>query len=205
MSERTFRAVIAAVLVGFLVLTAVALVALVPRPEPAPSAPPEATVAPSPSPPIPTATIRRPAFGSPSVHGVGTVARGATSDQTLVLQFTESDKDAIPRGPGSFRVILSDHAGDGSTVDFAGTPSIVAPGSLGALASITSPNVLWITIEDSDTYNVEQLTIKGLGIRASSTAAIGRVDAKLGEFSGSLAFGLEGEVVLSVASVVAGP
>jgi hypothetical protein len=139
------------------------------------------------------------------VVGVGDVARGTSSDKTLVLRFLESRIDAIPAALGSFTVTLADHAGDGSTVAFVGTPSVDAPGSLGATASLTGPNVLMINIVASDNLNVEQITITGLGMKVASTAAIGATTLELGGFAGSLASGAASNVLASPGSVVAGP
>ena len=100
---------------------------------------------------------------------------------------------------------LADHAGDGSTVAFVGTPSVDAPGSLGATATLVAPNVLMVSIVASDTLNIEPITISGLGIRASSTAAIGSVTAELNGFTGSMATGAASNVLASPGSVIASP
>ena len=62
-----------------------------------------------------------------------------------------------------------------------------------------------VSIVASDTLNVEPITISGLGISASSTAAIGSMKAELDGFSGSLASGVAGDVLASPGSVVASP
>jgi hypothetical protein len=172
MSPTTFRAVVGGVMVGFLVLAVVAFVRLVPAPpEPSPSASLAASGTPGPTRSAAPTRSPGPAFASPQVVEVGAIPRGTASTGTLLLRFVERGVDAIPRGEGTFRVTLTDHAGDGSTVAFAGTPTVEAPGSLGATATLASPNVLVIGIVDSDIVNIESITITGLGIRVASTAA----------------------------------
>ena len=205
MSERTFRGVVAAVLVGFLALAIIAVVGLVPRSaQPVPSGPPSITVAPSRSPSTAPTRIPVPAFASPEVVDVGVVPRGTTSTRTLELRFVESSVDAIPGAAGSFRVTLTDDTGDESTLAFVGTPSIDAPGSLGATASLLSPNVLVVSIENSDPLNVEPITISALAIQAYSTAPAGSIDVVLDQFSGSLALGVTGNTGISVGMITAG-
>jgi hypothetical protein len=206
MSERTFRAVVAAVLIGALALAVVVSIALLPRstePMPSPSTAIRPPTSPTPSAaPTPTAG---PVFTASGVVSVGLISRGTSSGRTLVLQFLEPSIDAIPNAPGSFRVTLTDQAGDGSTVSFVGEPLVSAPGSLGATATLEAPNVLMISIEASDTINVEPITISGLGIQATSTAAIGVVTAELNGFTGSLATGAARNFLASPGSVIAGP
>jgi hypothetical protein len=208
MSEKTFRAVVASVLVGALALAVVvAAVALAPRSsEPTPS--PSASRSIQPTVPVPSATptsFAGPVFGPPDVTSVGLIPRGTSSGLTLVLRFVEPTVAAIPNAPGSFEVILTDDAGDGSTVSFVGQPSLDAPGSLGATARFEAPNVLLVSIAASDTVNVEPITITGLGIKAASTAAPGPVHAELDRFTGSLANGTASNLVASPGSVTAGP
>jgi hypothetical protein len=128
MSERTFRAVVAAVLVGALVLAAVVAFAVLqpPTPSPAPGATPTARPTPAPAPtPVPTPTpTPQLVFGKMDVTAVGSVPRGSASGATLVLHFVESRADAIPPGAGSFTVTLTDPAGAGTTLSFTGTPSL---------------------------------------------------------------------------------
>ena len=193
MSEATFRAVVAAVLVAALVLAAVTMASvfrlwpLIPTPtsSPTPLATPTAVATPAvtPSPPPP--------FGQIDVTGVGLIRRGGRSPNTLVLSFPESSRAAIPDAAGSFRLTLTDADGR-STVAFVGTPVVEAPGSLGAHAgfvgsSVLGPNMLEVSIRGSDVRNLELITITGLGISASSNAALGPVHAFLGSSTGSLA------------------
>jgi hypothetical protein len=207
MSERAFRAVVASVLVGALALAVIvaSTIFLLRSPGPSPSASvanstafgPTGTPAPT---PIPV-----PVFAATDVIGVGQIPRGGASGKTLVLHFLESSLDAIPNAAGSFQVTLTDHAGDGTTVAFVGTPSVAAPGSLGATARLVAANVLLVSIAGSDTRNVEPISISGLGVSASATAAIGSVNAAVADFTGSLASGIASTVVASPGTVIASP
>ncbi|MHB8460626.1 MAG: hypothetical protein ACYDAK_07930 [Candidatus Limnocylindrales bacterium] len=154
--------------------------------------------------PIATPSAAPPAFSTVTVTAVGSVPRGGSSGATLVLSFGEAAPAAFARGPGSFEVTISDHAGSGATVTFTGSPSTAkSPGSLGATATIAA-NVLTIHILDSDTVNIEPIIVTGIGIAASSSAAPGPIDAVMGGFSGSLAGGAASDV-LAAPGVVAGP
>jgi hypothetical protein len=157
------------------------------------------------NPPPPTPT-RPPAALIPSQPGgLGDIAQGATSETGLVLQFLETSAAAIAAGPGSFQVTLTDHAGLPDTVAFTGTPSVGGPGSLAAIAAFAAPNVLTISIVDSDSFNIEQMTISGLGIRASPTAAIGAINAIVNGCAGSLIGCTTTNVLASPGNVVAVP
>jgi hypothetical protein len=151
--------------------------------------------------PTPQPTPARPAFGTVTVAGAGTIHRGGSSGLTLTLSFNEASVAAIGRGPGSFEVTLTDSAGSTSTVTFTGTPSTAkSPGSLGASAPV-SGNVLTVRILDSDTVNIEPNIVTGLGIAASSTAAIGSTMATMRGFTGSLAGGATSDLLASPGSV----
>jgi hypothetical protein len=207
-SDRTFRAVVAAVLVGALALAAVvAFAVLQPLPSPGPSASPTAratpTAPPTPAPtPTPTPEL---VFGEVGLTAVGSVSQGGSSETTLILRFTESSVDAIPDAAGSFTVTLADSRGVGTTLAFAGTPSIDAPGSLGVSAELAGGNVLRISIVASDIFNVEPITVTGLGISASGDAATGRITAVVGDFSGAFAAGVANATMPSPGTVVAAP
>jgi hypothetical protein len=202
MSERTFRAVVAAVLIGALALAVVATAVVLtaqPKSLSSPIVVPTASAS-----VVPTATptpVAGPVFEAPQVISVGLVARGTSSKLTLVLRFVEPSIAAIPNAPGSFEVTLTDAANDGSTIAFVGTPTINAPGSLGIDARLSAPNVLRVSIVASDTFNIEPITISGLGIRATATAAIGPLDARLSDFTGSLAGGVVSNILPSPGSV----
>jgi len=200
MNERTFRAVVAAVLVGALALAAVvAFVALQPAsPSPSPGVTPTLTPTPTPT------SSPQLVFGDVGVTAVGSVPRGGASGTTLVLRFMEPTIDAIPDAAGSFTVTLTDHAGVGATLAFTGTPVFDAPGSLGVSAELAAGNVLRISIVASDRVNIEPITVTGLGISASADAALGPINATLGGFSGSLAAGVANVILPSPGTVVAG-
>jgi hypothetical protein len=208
MSERTFRAVVAAVLIGALVLASVVAFAVLqpPSPSPTPGATPTvrptATARPTPAPtPTPTPQL---VFEEVGLTAVGSVPRGGASGATLVLRFLEPSVDAIPNAAGSFTVTLTDHAGGGATLAFTGVPSLGAPGSLGVKAELAAGNVLEISIVAADVFNIEPITVTGLGISASPEAALGSINATLGAFTGSLAGGVAKVVLPSPGSVVAG-
>jgi hypothetical protein len=209
MSDKTFRAVVAAVLVGALALATIAVFAALqpPAPSPTPSPPPTASPTPTaPATPVPAPTPTPPqAFGPVEVSGVGDVPQGGSSSSTLVLRFTEPAVNAIPDAPGSFAVTLTDAAGAGTTLGFIGTPTIDAPGSLGVTVELAAPNVLTISIVASDQMNIEPITVTGLGISASGTAALGPLRAIIGDFEGSLAGGVANPDLPSPGTVIAAP
>jgi hypothetical protein len=167
---------------------------------------PTPTATPQPT-PQPTAqpTAAPPAFASVTVGGVGTIHRGGSSAATLSLSFNEASIASIGTGPGSFEVALMDSAGSGREVSFVGTPSTVkSPGSLGASAT-ASGNVLTVSIVDSDTHNIEPIIVSGLGIAASSSAALGPIQGTMSAFTGSLAGGATSDVLVSFGTVVSNP
>ena len=205
MSERTFRAIVAAVLVGALALALVVAFAVLqpPSPGPAPTPRPTSTAPPTPvQTPTPTPQF---VFTDVGVTSVGSVPRGGASGPTLVLRFVEPTIDAIPNAAGSFTLTLTDSAGAGGTLSFTGTPLLDAPGSLGVSAQLNGGNVLRISIVASDTLNIEPIRVTGLGIKASPDAALGPIDATLGTFSGSFAGGVANQVLSTPGTVVAGP
>ena len=99
---------------------------------------------------------------------------------------TELEIDSLPGGAGAFQLTLSDSTGGKDAVSFVGTPTVTAPGSLGATATVTRSNVITIEIVDSDTINLEPLTIGGLRLRASGTAPVGALSLTIDACSGSL-------------------
>ena len=207
MSERTFRAVVAVVLIAGLLLAVVVSAILLgeqptpPTPSPSPSPSSEPTPGPTAAP-----TIAGPAFDAPTVSGVGAIAPGAGSPATFRVALTESGIAAIGVGPGSFTVTLLDSAGtDDGTLAFTGTPVVDAPGSLGATARLTAPNVLTVEIADSDQVNIEPIAISGLGIRVTKDAPPGDLAVRLGGFAGSLSGGAGGGRDLPIGSVAASP
>ncbi len=205
MSERTFRAVVAAVLVGGLALAFVVVIALLPRPQtPEPSPEPSTGRATTPAPtasPVPTAPVP---WADAKLTGVGEIQQGQVSKLAFVLKLTELGIDVIPDGPGSFRLTLVDAAGN-SSLAYAGTPTTDAPGSLGLTTRLVAPNVLMVSIVASDAYNVEPITIGGITIRAAPTSAPGPARLELGAFDGSLAGGTTGGDLPPVGTVVTPP
>ena len=170
--------------------------------EPLPSPTVAMSMRPTPGPSITATPIAGPVFDSPGVVSVGLISRGSASRQTLRLELVEPSVSAIPDAPGALRVTLKDHDGNGSTVAFVGTPSVAAPGSLGATVTLVMPNVLMVSIVASDEFNIEAITITGLGIEATEQAAIGPLVAEIGDFDGSLSGGLTKDLVLSPGSVI---
>jgi hypothetical protein len=155
--------------------------------------------------PTPQPTAAHPAFANVTVAGVGAIQRGGSSAATLTLSFNEASVAAIGRGSGSFEVTLSDNAGSGATVSYLGIASTAkSPGSLGASATV-SGNLLTVQILDSDTVNIEPIIVTGIGIVASSLAALGPIEATMGGFTGSLAGGATNDVLVSPGSVEGNP
>ncbi len=205
MSERTFRAVVAAVLVGALALAAVVAFAVLQPPASSPV--PGATLAAHPTPiptPAPTPTPGL-VFGDVGLTPVGNVPRGGASGMTLVLRFVEPSVDAIPGAAGSLTLTIRDASGSGGTLAFAGTPSVDAPASLGASARLVAANVLEVSIVASNRSYIDRITVTRLGIRATAGAALGPIGATLGDFTGSLAGGVANVALSSPGTVVAGP
>jgi hypothetical protein len=154
--------------------------------------------------PFPSIPSRPPAaFGPVELTGVGDLRQGGEAVGGLILRFTEPDVDAIAAGNGSLQVSLTDHAGLPGTISFTGTPSIEAPDSLGATVSLGG-DILTVEIVDSDRLNIESVTITGLGLIASSTAALGSVNAVVAGCAGSLAGCTVTNVLPSPGSVVTG-
>ncbi len=131
------------------------------------------------------ATVVAPAaFASTAVTSAGTIPLGGTSTTAATFTFTENAASSFPSGGGTLIVTLTDSAG-GSTVHFTGTPTLTAPGSLGASITVdSSGNFFTINASASDTSNIEQITVGGLKISADTGAALGAINANL---TGSLA------------------
>jgi hypothetical protein len=116
-------------------------------------------------------------LGAVTVGSAGNVPRAGTSTGTVTLTFTESGAaclaNPLPASPDL--TVTIDQAG----VTFGGTPSVNAPGSLGATAS-ASGGVLTINLTGSDPINVETLVISGLTLSATAAAPLGTVTATIG-------------------------
>ncbi len=171
------------------IYAAISLVLVACDPAPTPSVAPSAAVSLSPI----------------EVTGVGEVRQGTTSTDDLVIRVTELANDSIPRGAGAFELVLADSAGGQDAVVFTGNPTITAPGSLGTTASLTGGNVLTVQIVDSDTFNVEQLTIEGLRLSASASAPAGALTLSIVGCTGSLAGCAAHDGLASPGTVVAAP
>lgn len=167
-----------------LVLAALAVVAIACDPEP-----------PTPTPsPLSLAPIE--------VTGVGDLRQGTTSTDDLVIRLTELENDSILPGAGAFELVLADSAGGQDAVVFTGTPTITAPGSLGATARLTRRNVLTVEIVDSDSFNIEQVTIGGLRLSASASAPVGALTLTIGGCTASFAGCAASNVLASPGTVV---
>lgn len=170
-----------------LVAAVAAVAACTPTPTPPPSVPAQVALAPL------------------EVTAVGELRQGTTSDAELVIRITELESASLPRGRGAFQLTLTDSAGAPDGVSFTGTSVVIAPGSLGATADLTSNDVLTIRVMDTDTFNVEQMTITGLRISASTTAPVGALTLTIGACSGSLAGCSANSMLSSPGTVVAAP
>jgi hypothetical protein len=205
MSERTFRAVVAAVLVGALALAAVVVFVGLSSPSPSPAPTAVRTATPRPTPVATSTPTPGPVFGEVQVSAVGSIPRGGTSPTSFALHAIESRKDAIAAAPGSFTLTLTDSSGAGTTLALTGTPSVDAPGWMGVKAEVVGGNTLRISVAMSDLTLLEQFTVSGLGIRATPGAALGPISATLEDFTGSLAGGVAKRVLASPGTIVAGP
>ena len=119
-------------------------------------------------------------FGAVNVTSVGNVPRGG-SGTGLVFTFTESSAACLANAAGSLTVTIADSAA-GATVSYTGTAAVSGPGSLGVTGS-ASGQVLTVNWTASDTLNVESITVSGLGIAATSAAALGTMTATLASAS----------------------
>jgi hypothetical protein len=123
-----------------------------------------------------------------NITSAGSVARGSTTTGTVTITLTENTAACLtavmvgqspnPAVPDDIRVALTDFLGSAATVDFAGTPTITAPGSLGASAAVSGGDLV-IQLTGTDTVNVEQIIVTGLTVSTTSGAALGAVTATL--------------------------
>ena len=107
------------------------------------------------------------------------MAQNTTSAGTATLLLTENAKDAL-KTTGTMTVTIVPAPPGVGTVEWAGTPVLSAPDSLGASVSIAG-NQLIITIKGHDDLNVETISISGLKIKASKDASPGNVVATLSD------------------------
>jgi hypothetical protein len=157
--------------------------------------------APTPPPPTPVPIV----FAPIEVTGIGEVRQGTASGDELVVRLTELEGDSLPAGPGAFELTLTDSAGGRDAVSFRGTPTLLGPGSLGATATLTRSNILTVQIVDTDTFNIEQLSIGGLRISAAATAPVGDLGLTIDACTRSLAGCAATNVLASPGSVVTSP
>ncbi len=116
------------------------------------------------------------------------MARGSTTTGTVTIVLTENTAACLtalmvgqspnPAVSPDLTITLTDDAASAATVDFTGTPTVTAPGSLGASASVSGGDLL-INFTGTDTINVEQVTIGGLMVATTAAADLGAVDATL--------------------------
>ncbi len=123
------------------------------------------------------------ALAAVSVTSVGNIPRGGSATG-LVYTLTESSAGCLPNAAGSATIIIAPNGG-GTTVSYTGTPVVSAPGSLGATAS-ASGQTLTINWTGSDPLNIESITVSGLGISATTAAALGAISATLATTPGAL-------------------
>ena len=123
-------------------------------------------------------------LGAVTVGSAGNVPRAGTSTGTVTITFTESAAACLanPLAASPDLTVTIDQAG----VTFGGTPTVSAPGSLGATAS-ASGGVLTINLTNSDPLNVETLVIGGLTLSATAAAPLGTVTATLGGDAATIA------------------
>jgi len=128
------------------------------------------------------------AFASASVTSGGSVARGSTTTAGVTIQLNENTAACLtavgvgqspnPAVADDLVITLTDSAASAATVDFVGTPTITAPGSLGASAALSGGNLV-IQLTGTDTINVEAITVSGLNVSTTAAAALGSVSATL--------------------------
>ena len=127
------------------------------------------------------ATVAAPmALASTSVISAGSIPVGRTSTGTATFVFIENSSAAFT-GPGTLTVTVLDYAG-GNTLTLGGG-TVSGPGSLSP-GLLVSGNTFTVTTLGADDVQIEVITISGIVISASSTAALGAIQATL---SGSLA------------------
>lgn len=127
-------------------------------------------------------------FASASVTSGGSVARGSTTTGGVTIQLNENTAACLtavgvgqspnPAVADDLVITLTDSAASAATVDFTGTPTITAPGSLGASAALSGGNLV-IQLTGTDTINIEAITVSGLNVSTTAAAALGSVSATL--------------------------
>gem|GEM_PF-5842915 len=141
------------------------------------------------------------AFAAVSVTGVGSLGVGSTS--TAAASFTLSEETAgcitaaLGGGVGHVYIEINPNgtlpaAVAGSNyVRFTGTPTLTAPGSLGASVSLIDLSALAgnndtidLRISASDPINKQQVTIAGVNVKAGANAATGAIRTTINDSLG---------------------
>ena len=123
-----------------------------------------------------------PVAASTSVTSAGSVLPGGISTGAASFTLTENAINAFPNASGTLTVTIVDSA-SAATVHFSGTPTLSAPGSLGATVALSSAGSFTVTTAAADNNNIEPITVSGLCISADAGAAAGPIKAAM---SGSL-------------------
>jgi len=139
------------------------------------------------------------AFAAATSAGVGSVGRGSTSTNAATFTFSEENAGCIYNavtvlggGQVDLLVKIAPKAPGAGTVQFVGTPTLVAPGSLGgAVASVVQSasglnDTLRIRIYAGDQINKQQITVTGLKVKASSGATLGDIQTGLSSSDGNV-------------------
>ena len=138
------------------------------------------------------------AFAAATTAGVGNVGRASTSTATATFTFSEETTACIYSavaahdGEADLFVQIAPKDPDGAgplspvgNVQFVGTPTLVAPGSLGgATATLVQKgaylnDTIRIRIYAGDLLNKQQITVSGLKVKASSGATLGAIQTGL--------------------------
>lgn len=142
------------------------------------------------------ATVAAPAaLATVTVAGVGTIAAGQTSTTPATYTLRENGAALFTGGDGTAACELSVTITDSAlaaTVTF-GTPSIVAPGSLGATVTGAGTNVLCINwpAAGSSAVDVEQIVVSAT-ITAGAVAASGAIRTFISGFQAAAVLGPTG-------------
>lgn len=112
-------------------------------------------------------------LASTTVTSAGSVPRGGTSTNAVSVTMTENTAACFAAGGGTLIYTITT-----AGVTFDGTPTIAAPGSLGATVTSTTTSFT-VTATASDTGNIEQITVSGLKLKATTAAALGAITATL--------------------------
>jgi len=113
-----------------------------------------------------------------TVTGAPSIPRGGTSATAPTFTFTENTAACFANAAGTLVYTITT-----AGVTFTGTPTLTAPGSLGATLTSTT-TTFTVATTASDTTNIEQISVGALKLKATTAAALGAVTATL---TGSLA------------------